>query len=1348
MMRLCGLLLCCLTAAQADNLLANAGFEIGRGRGVQADSWTVGGDAPLIVERVAGAAHSGHYALRLTVPADATVSWYSVGQELTAFSTRKLTFSCWIKPLDVRDGHGAYLSINCFDAEGKRLANYDSPGVTGAGDWQRVSCSGAAPGGTTTIRALLLLHGHGQALFDDAQLEYGETPTAWAPSPADQERAQRLASQQAAAVEILRRLGHQRQPGRNVAVLADKLPTRGAATDPDAIVAALTPAGYRVTKLSAEDLANPAVLSAEQFDLLVLPCGDAFPALAHRALVDYLASGGCFLSLGGYAFDRPLVQADGRWFAPDEVPLAPPTFSAIITDFHQPTAIGPTGQVHAAEHGVRAAAGADGGYAFRVQCPALDGWATTGVPVDLARLRPGWATTRLRAKGDRDGQKLIVEWSERDGSRWQKILTLDTTWRDYVIPARDMAYWRDNPSVGRGGPEDALRPAQVAAMTVGWSVAEEKSGSALGADIAWVKVEDDLLAHLRGKPPWINTRYGRIADAMHPSPEQIGAFDPSHPLLEVARAKAAADQTVVPADFAAAGTWTGFAATCVLGLQGHGFSPNRVRLIPLLDTFDAAGRFRGAAMSLAYHYDGFYQGSAWGFCGVDNQDLFGAGQPLNRLLPKLADALLARVFLNEADAEYACYRPGETMTVRCAVSDFGRAAASGDVRLLVDGAAQPLQAVEVAAGQTRALTWRVPVGGQRPFLELRFELVRDGQVVDAIDNGVVVWRDQDVRRGPAVAVRDGLLTFRGQPRFLVGSQLYWGQTASVTARSPLQFKRDFEQMKGLGFHISRSFLACETEQQKRISDAIVALAAANDVVVYHTPNWGPYAPAARLQTYPALARELAERYRGVPNLVIDMCNEPPVSTERPDPLPAWNAWLQQHYADTDALRAAWGARAPAEALGHVALPKPLPQWADQATADLYHFLVDDNRAWSRALQAVVHQVDPSRLVSVGFLPGHGWGENSLVAPYEGSLDLDFSDRHLYGDVSTMPSEIAWIDLRPLGKPLTVGEFGARNHPGFGSDYEDTATYDHRHELIVAHALGQGGSFADSWHWRDPMEGIFPFGQVHADGVPRSVAGKMSAMAQAFGALDRSGALPPLAVLLPIDHCLSGARPRVIAGVSRALDTLLGLHAPFTVIGDLDLDRLPAGVKQLIAPLPYVLSDAAFEQLVAFVERGGSLVVSGDLRYDPLHRPHPERLARLCGLTAGAPHAPLDLSGPATTITWAGVALPAHPAADGPAGVSERALGRGRVLYVPAPIELETAPALRDFYAAELGWLGAERLGVRPDAADLHVFRIDLNGGGRAYLVWNEGPAREVVIDDPAGARHLQVGDRTWGLSTQ
>ena len=48
-------------------------------------------------------------------------------------------------------------------------------------------------------------------------------------------------------------------------------------------------------------------------DLLVVPCGSAFPADACAALTNFFARGGSFLSAGGYAFDRPLKKTEDGW---------------------------------------------------------------------------------------------------------------------------------------------------------------------------------------------------------------------------------------------------------------------------------------------------------------------------------------------------------------------------------------------------------------------------------------------------------------------------------------------------------------------------------------------------------------------------------------------------------------------------------------------------------------------------------------------------------------------------------------------------------------------------------------------------------------------------------------------------------------------------------------------------------------------------------------------------------------------------------------------------------------------------------------------------------------------------
>jgi len=1342
-----------MSLCRAENRLRNSGFESGRGGGLR--PWQPPEASGVAAERVAEAPAEGQWAVRLTANPAAELNWYLFSQELPVPRVEALTLSAQARAEGVVDGHGAYVSLNFFGADGKRISWQDSPQpLRGDTAWTRLATTAKPPPGASTLKAILVLHGHGTAYFDAVQLEVGTTPSDYAPSPADtRARAQDLRWRDEATA-FLQAAGWTREAGRNVALLAEVLPCQGAATGPEELAVALAPAGYRVTRLQADQLANPEILSASVFDVLMLPCGEAFPASAHEALLGYLASGGCFLSVGGYAFDRPLVKADGQWLAPDRLPEGRGSFSRPLAEFAELRPVAPAGNgLHDLEVGVIACPGAEGG-ALRLATRALRQWATWRLEVDPMGLAAGWSRTRIRARADRADTHLIVEWTEKDQSRWQALLTLSADWQELAIAAGDLQYWHDNPSVGRGGRDDRFHPEQAAGMMFGFSVQSERDGAPLAVDIDWVRLEDDPYAALRVQPPRINTHFGRIEDCMRPEPDQLGVFDPSHRLANVAGLRAAADQWALPADLAIAAEVQGLAAVCMLGPNGHGFAANRCRRVPLLESFDAAGNPRGAALALAFHYNGTFARSAWAFCGVENRDLFGRGQPLNPYLPAIVDRLLERVFLHTADAEFACYRPGESMALRCTVAALGAKGFQGEARVRVDGQVAGSAAVSLGAGDQTVCQWQAPVTADKPFIPLRFELVRDGKAMDAIDNGVVVWRAEDLAQGPALG-RDGpYITFRGQRRFLVGSQWWWGQVDSVTARSPLQLQRDAEQMQRLGFHVTRSFLRLDTEPQKRLADAQIALAARHDIAVFHTPNLGPWEKdQARWATQ---AREIAERYRGVPNVFIDLCNEPAVSSELPGVAEGWNDFLRRTYGSEAALRAAWGPRAPAETLGAIPLPSPTDDWADQPTADLFRWLLEHHRGWWQPLMAAAKQADPSRLVSVGYLPGHGWAGN-LVAPHRGGLGQDFSNRHYYGRVDEFPAQLAWIDQRLLGAPLSLGEFGARNHPGFGDLYEDEATYTHRHESIVAHAFGMGASFACSWHWRDPMEGIFPFGQVHADNVPRPVAARMAAMAATLGAVEPGTSLPDLAVLLPTEHLLGGGRQTAIRGVTRCLDTLLGLHVPFTVIADVSLAQRPPAVKRILAPIPYVLEEEPFGELVRFVEEGGVLAVTGDVQYNRLRQPVANRLARLCGVRNRSAGPPLQVVGSTTQVpsVEAFPQFQCHPSGDFEtvtatalsAVVFAHNLGKGRVLFVGAPLELEAENdvPLREVYARLVTWLGAARLQVMPDLPEVHASRIEPAAGPTRYLLWNEGPARRLTVTDARGEHAADVGARTWAL---
>ena len=60
--------------------------------------------------------------------------------------------------------------------------------------------------------------------------------------------------------------------------------------------------------------------------------------------------------------------------------------------------------------------------------------------------------------------------------------------------------------------------------------------------------------------------------------------------------------------------------------------------------------------------------------------------------------------------------------------------------------------------------------------------------------------------------------------------------------------------------------------------------------------------------------------------------------------------------------------------------------------------------------------------------------------------------------------------------------------------------------------------------------------------------------------------------------------------------------------------LPSEAKAVVWPMPYCPNDESVAYVEAFVRNGGSLYISGDIRYDEDRRPtRTERMIRLCGV---------------------------------------------------------------------------------------------------------------------------------------
>lgn len=103
------------------------------------------------------------------------------------------------------------------------------------------------------------------------------------------------------------------EAGPTVGVLRLDLPPQASDADPDDLRSCLIAASLPVRLLSERDLATGAALVESGVDVVVLPYGDRFPATARDGFVAFLRSGGSFVSVGGYAFDRLVERRDGAW---------------------------------------------------------------------------------------------------------------------------------------------------------------------------------------------------------------------------------------------------------------------------------------------------------------------------------------------------------------------------------------------------------------------------------------------------------------------------------------------------------------------------------------------------------------------------------------------------------------------------------------------------------------------------------------------------------------------------------------------------------------------------------------------------------------------------------------------------------------------------------------------------------------------------------------------------------------------------------------------------------------------------------------------------------------------------
>lgn len=1157
----------------------------------------------------------------------------------------------------------------------------------------------------------------------------------------------------------------------------------GAPSTPDVLAKIVRRAGFQTRIVSAAQVADPAVLDPARVRLLVLPHARVFPAEGRASLVQFLKGGGDLLATGGYAFEDLLRHVDGQWIrerdhvrAELERAMSPENSLVPGGGFEEVGEIpmgdgGIGGWRRTGPHCVVVAGEAyEGSQCGRVTLP-LEATGSSAIFYQDVAAQPG---TSYR----------ISAWMRTRDVRGQGMAYLAVYQHDEqgrMIDFRDFATARNTTDWREYHYDFTPRP-NVRRLRI-------QAGLYNATGTMWV--DDVRLGNVTGVTSTaINTSTGKPADGLEVAPEQIGIFDPSFPLKRVASLRTAAGQLVLREPIDLAGEFEGWAASGVIGYD-------QARWIPLVEGFDRYGRRRGPVGAMILNYGGFYSGSCWAYFGIENQDLFADPESAAaRGLQQAAGFLRRELFLRNLATDQRLYRAGETITASVVVDNRGAGEQAvrvrftmGPGRQVAPHAPEAAKTLAVPPGKSERVEFTLPAPKDaRPLERITAVLEMAGEVIDAMTTGVVIEQPAAVASAPPLRFSENYFTLGGRPLFLFGSDDY-SRIYRSASENPLTWAEELDAARDMGLNLYENLQYVNrghrmSEDDWRTFRAMAQLVAARGMVfmpgmlIGHNVAIGD----AALAEESALCREYARRLGDVPALLYYINGDYQMRLEeRPEEVKAlWNRWLAEKYTGPEKLRAAWRVQEVGK-WGEMAFPPASSQrWDDVAAVDRWRFLHWLMLRWNQAHVAAVREHDREHPITSEYYQFAFAGMDlPLTIDGQDVSNIGYFDRP-GEDLDGLPLKIRFNDLRARGKGVSLGEYGVKTHPAWAvengaSGYHIVRTEDEQKQLFLAvahYGLGLGAAKIQNWCLRDDQARVFPWGMFYPNQViPKDVAyvhRNQSLLWRRFA----PRYVPPRVTVCLADQLRQGNSDGLGAEVAyRTFTELLGLHYDFNTINDQHLDQLPNETRVLVYPSPMAIEDDSFARLMPWVERGGTLLVTGDFSYDAdRQRTRTDRLKRLAGVEFVAEnyanihrgtasdtlidpaHAPLagHAVRPCIRVRPSGAEVLAT--AGGLPLLVRHRLGQGTVYYFTDPVELADEPGdavlRRKLYGAVLQAAGERPLAISPDEPWLHVMGQP-TAHGAVHVVYNTKPApgmEDAELPTAAGEIRLAVRNRYPALA--
>lgn len=522
---------------------------------------------------------------------------------------------------------------------------------------------------------------------------------------------------------------------------------------------------------------------------------------------------------------------------------------------------------------------------------------------------------------------------------------------------------------------------------------------------------------------------------------------------------------------------------------------------------------------------------------------------------------------------------------------------------------------------------------------------------------------------------------------------------------------------------------------------------------------------------------MAARFHDVPFLAYDLINEPSFSkrlwTMRPngDPIEAkkWNEWLNERYPDRAALAAAWNVPIPS-VKGWIPVPEeidfqPRGMYNGHNSLKIYDFEIFAQEMfadWVHAMRDAIRGTGSSQLITVGQDEG---GFVDRPSPAFFSPYVDFTTNHSWWQNDSL----LWDSLvaKQPGKAMLIQETGLQRELNLDETARRTpenqaALFERKMAMSFVH-----GSGAIEWLWNTNSymtEGNeTPIGALRADLTEKPEATVMRNFAKFAAEISphlRNPEPAQVAVIASQAAQYSALADFQIEAQRKAVRALAyDTHLTPYIVYENQLGTM-GSPKLAILPSAQALTEKAWQQLLAYVEGGGTLVITGPIDRDE----HWQRVNRARELIGDAHATPLtyhnaqihppETASPRpvdTARSFNQEALSFNQEAqtwleslqfDDNRSLSQREIrhGAGTILWIREPAELsEEDVAISRLYSDN-------QFGIQPRFEMTRGATGSLPAGVMAYPMALNDSTLYIFVSDRGEDSKIDVSDRATGVA--